>query len=83
MAPVSMPAAMSYAVIGDALHGQGRDAEAEAPLTKAYEIFCAMLGPESGGAIVMARKLRDGMESRGLVAEAEVWAARAETEPTE
>jgi tetratricopeptide (TPR) repeat protein len=83
MAPVSMPAAMSYAVIGDALHGQGRDGEAEAPLTKAYEIFCAMLGPESGGAIVMARKLRDGMASRGLVKEAEVWAARAETEPEE
>jgi tetratricopeptide (TPR) repeat protein len=80
VAPQSIDMAMACAVLGEGLHGQGRHLEAEGYLKRAYDIFATLFGPASGGARAMAEKIVAGMESRGTLADIELWRQRAEPE---
>ncbi len=77
LAPGSVPFAMSHALLGEALLGQGRPAEAEPHIRAAYDIFLRTFGPESGGSIVMAQHMVKILEAVGPANEISAWKERA------
>ncbi|NNE44946.1 MAG: tetratricopeptide repeat protein, partial [Gemmatimonadetes bacterium] len=77
MPPTSFAMAMSHAVLGDALQGQERYEEAEPFFIHAYGLFTDLMGPQSGGSLIMAQNIVKGRTSRGAAgADLEMWKER-------